>query len=101
MDSINLTMDNFDQEVINASEAVLVDFWAPWCGPCKMMAPILEEFAKAHEKIKVCKLNVDDNMELAGKYGITNIPTLVVFKNGKITNKAVGVQSMDALERML
>lgn len=101
MDGINLTMDNFEQEVMNASETVLVDFWAPWCGPCKMMAPILDEFAKAHEEIKVCKLNVDDNMELSGRYGITSIPTLVVFKNGKITNKAVGVQSVSALEKML
>lgn len=101
MDVKNLTVDNFEEEALKASETVLVDFWAPWCGPCKMMAPVLEQVAQEHPEIKVCKVNVDDEQALALRYKVMNIPTFMVIKNGEITNKAVGVQSQKDIENML
>ncbi len=85
-----LTSENFEAEVINSEKPVLVDFWATWCGPCRMVAPIIEEIAEENDDIKVCKVDVDEQSELAEKFGIQSIPTLIVFKNGEITNKAVG-----------
>lgn len=101
MEVKNLTGDNFDQEVLKASGTVLVDFWAPWCAPCRMMGPIVDEIAQTHEDVKVCKLNVDEEMALAQTYGVMNIPTLIVFKNGEIANKTVGAQSRSAIEELL
>jgi len=82
---------NFDQEVVNSDIPVLVDFWAPWCGPCKMLMPVVEELAKEFDgKIKVGKINTDENMSLSSKFQITSIPCLIIFKNGKAINKMVG-----------
>jgi thioredoxin 1 len=90
MKEITLTKQNFESEVLNASEPVLVDFWATWCGPCRMIAPVLEEIAE-DGIIKVGKVNVDDEMDLAVKYKIEVIPTLLFFKNGEVVKKTTGV----------
>ena len=84
---IKLTAQNFEQEVVNSEKPVLVDFYADWCGPCKMMAPVVEEIAEEKEDAKVCKLNIDEEMEIAQKYGVMSIPTLMVFKDGKVVKK--------------
>ena len=101
MAEITLTKQNFEQEVLNCDKPVLVDFWATWCGPCRMLAPIIEEIANENDNIKVGKVNVDDEHELAVKYGITSIPTVMVFKNGKISETSVGYCSKEKLEAML
>ncbi len=88
---------NFDAEVLKSDKVVLVDFFAEWCGPCKMVAPILEEISSENEDIKVCKVNVDEAQELAGKYGVVSIPTLVVIKNGEVINKHVGALPKDKI----
>lgn len=86
-----VTKDNFEKEVLQANGKVLVDFWASWCGPCKMLAPVLSEVAEEYaDEVKVCKINVDDEMELAQKYRIVSVPTLLVFENGEIVNQSVG-----------
>ncbi|MGK0176475.1 MAG: thioredoxin 1 [Lentimonas sp.] len=93
-----LDNDNFDSEV-NASVPVIVDFWAPWCGPCKAIAPILEELAKElGEAVKICKVNVDDNKEIAGKFEIQAIPTILIFKDNKIADRVVGLTSKEDLK---
>ncbi len=99
----HFTDDNFQEEVLNyKSTAVLVDFYADWCGPCKMLTPIIEELAQElGNKIKIGKLDVDHSPEVAGKYGIASIPTLLVFKNGEMIEKIVGFQSKEALEEKL
>ncbi|MBU1112292.1 MAG: thioredoxin [Candidatus Omnitrophica bacterium] len=97
---INLTAKNFQSEVIEAKTPVLVDFWAPWCGPCKLVAPYLEQLAKEYEgKLKVCKLNVDEAPDLATKYTIMSIPALLIFKDGKIMEKRVGAMGKNELEK--
>ncbi|NLE12267.1 MAG: thioredoxin [Clostridiales bacterium] len=101
MSAINITKDNFQNEVINSNKPVLLDFWAPWCGPCRMVVPIIEEIAGERSDIKVGKVNVDEQPELASKFGIMSIPTLVVMKNGKITNQAMGARSKSAILAML
>lgn len=101
MSAINITKDNFQNEVINSNKPVLLDFWAPWCGPCRMVVPIIEEIAGERSDIKVGKVNVDQQPELASKFGIMSIPTLVVIKNGKITNQAMGARSKSAILAML
>ena len=92
----------FDAEVIGEkSVPVLVDFWAPWCGPCRSQGPIIDQFSKQNEgKIKVCKVNVDESGDIAARYGIMSIPTLLVFKNGEVVNKAVGLQNINALKSL-
>lgn len=90
---------NFEEEVLKSDKPVLVDFWAPWCGPCQMMGPIIDELAKdVEEKVKVGKLNVDESPETAQKYGVMSIPTLKIFKGGEIVKEFTGVQDKDSLK---
>ncbi len=92
MSYINVTSDNFHDEVINSDKPVLLDFWASWCGPCRMIAPIVEEIAAERSDIKVGKINVDEEPALATQFGVMSIPTLVVMKDGEVVNQAVGVR---------
>lgn len=99
---VNITSKNFNEEVLNSNVPVLVDFWASWCGPCKMMSPVVEEIAKEMEgKAKVCKVNVDDEQDLAMQYGIMSIPTFLIFKDGKVVNSTLGVQDKQKLINLL
>lgn len=98
MAEVILTVDNFEDEVIKSDKPVLVDFWATWCGPCKMQAPILEEFSSKHDEIKVAKVNVDDEAELAEQYKIMSIPTLAYFENGELVKKEAGLKKLEDLE---
>ena len=93
-----LTKENFDEIVLGSAEPILVDFWASWCGPCMMLSPIVEELSKTH---KVGKVNVDDEMALAQRFGITSIPTLLVFKGGKLVNQSLGYQSLESLQKLM
>jgi len=102
MSAVNVNDKNFKQEVLEASTPVLVDFWAPWCGPCSMVGPVVEEIAKSHQgKLKVCKVNVDDCPSSASSYGVMSIPTLVLFKNGKEADRIVGAVARAAIEKMV
>ena len=101
MAAININNNNFLSEVMNSDKKVLLDFWAPWCGPCRMVVPIVEEIAKERLDIKVGKINVDENPELATRFGIMSIPTLVVMENGKIVNQAMGARPKNAILAML
>ena len=101
MAAMNINKDNFEQEVMNSDRKVLLDFWAPWCGPCRMVVPMVEEIAKERPDIKVCKINVDENPELSGRFGIMSIPTLVVMENGKIVHQAMGARPKSAILGML
>lgn len=94
---INVTLENFEAEVIKSDLPVLVDFWASWCGPCRMLSPIVDQIADERTDIKVCKVNVDEQEELAMRFGIMSIPTLIVFKNGEVTKKTMGVQPKAAI----
>jgi thioredoxin 1 len=101
-DEIQLTDANFDQEVLKSATPALVDFWAPWCGPCRMLSPVIEELAKEYAgKVKVCKLNTDECPNSASTYKISAIPTVLLFKGGKMVQELVGLQSKDALKRHL
>ena len=96
-----ITMDNFEKEVFESDKPVLLDFWASWCGPCRMVLPIIDEIAEEHPEYKVCKVNVDEEGELAEKFGVMSIPTLFAIKNGEITDQAVGVRTKQQLLDML
>ena len=102
MAEVILTEKNFEEEVLKSDKPVLVDFWATWCGPCRMLAPTIEKIAEEQEGvIKVGKIDVDDEPELAAKYGIASIPTLMVFKNGQLVNTMVGARPKAAILEML
>ena len=101
MSAININKNNFQNEVMNSNKPVLLDFWAPWCAPCRMVAPTVEEIASERVDIKVGKINVDEQPELANKFGIMSIPTLVVMKNGKIIQKVSGARPKNAILQML
>ena len=102
MSEITITKDNFEAEVLKSHVPVLLDFWATWCGPCRMIAPTLSQIAEENAgRLKVGKINVDEEMELAVRFGIVSIPTLLVFKNGTLVNKAVGVMSKYQIEALL
>lgn len=101
MSVIEVTKDNFKDEVISSDKPVLIDFWASWCGPCKMLSPVVDEIAEENNGFKVCKINVDENPELASEYKVASIPTLIVFKNGKLINTSVGVRSKEDILKMV
>ena len=96
-----VTDTNFVAEVIESDQPVLVDFWAPWCGPCRVVAPVLEEIAEEREDVKVVKLNTDENMQTAAEYEVLSIPTLIVFKNGEVAKKVIGAYPKRKLEAEL
>ena len=101
MSAIHIHQHNFQEEILNAGKPVLLDFWAPWCGPCRMVAPIVEEIAEERPDIKVGKINVDEQPELAQVFGVASIPTLVVMKNGKIVNQSSGARPKQQILSML
>ena len=102
MAELTLTGKNFEQEVLLAKEPVLVDFWATWCGPCRMLAPVIEEIANEYAgKVKVGKVNVDDERELALEYGVSSIPTVMVFQNGEVKQTSVGYRPKEEIEQLL
>ena len=101
MAAVNINKDNFQKEVMQSGKKVLLDFWAPWCGPCRMVVPIVEEIARERPDIKVGKVNVDQEFDLAGRFGVMSIPTLVVMEDGKIINKAMGARPKQAILDML
>lgn len=90
---VTITKENFEAEVLHSTKPVLLDFWATWCGPCRMLAPILEELSGQHPELKIVKVDVDENRELALQYGIESIPTLLVFKGGQVADRSVGLVS--------
>lgn len=102
MAEIELTDANFAQEVLKSTEPVMVDFWAEWCGPCRMLSPVVSELAQEYEtKVKVGKLNVDDNPATASQFGVMSIPTLIFFKNGSVVDKLVGLHSKSDVQKQL
>ena len=101
MSAINIHKNNFQQEVISSDKPVLLDFWAPWCGPCRMVVPLVEEIARERPDIKVGKINVDEQPELASRFQIMSIPTLLVLKGGKVTNQAIGARSKSQILDLL
>ena len=96
-----ITKDNFENEIVKADKPVLVDFWASWCGPCRMLSPTIDEIAEEHPEIRVCKINIDAEAELAIRPGVMSVPTLMIFKNGEIAQTAVGVRPKDEILDLL
>ena len=101
MSAILVNKNNFQEEVLNSEKPVLVDFWAPWCGPCRMVLPIIEEIAEENDDIKVVKINVDEDPELANQFGVMTIPTLYVFKNGEAVNHRSGAMPKEQILAMV
>ena len=97
MEILEITKENFEQEVINSDKPVFIDFWASWCGPCKMLAPVIDEIAKENPDIKVGKVNVDEQPELSIQFQVASIPTLIAFKDGEIAGRTMGVQGKEEL----
>ena len=98
---VHANRNNFEEEVLRSDRPVLLDFWAPWCGPCRMVGPVLDEIAKEREDIKVVKVNVDEEQELAVQFGVMSIPTLMVLKDGKIVNQSMGAKPKAQILSML
>lgn len=101
MSVIVVNNNNFSQEVLQSDKPVLVDFFATWCGPCKMLSPIVDQLADEHPEVKVCKLDVDENQDLAQQFQVMSIPTLILFKDGQAASKVVGLQTKAALEQLI
>ena len=102
MTELKITSENFEREVLKSDKPVLIDFWAPWCGPCRMLSPTISEIAEEYgDKVKVCKVNVDEQGDLASMFRVSSIPLLVVMKNGKVVNSAVGVRPKSQILKML
>lgn len=102
MSELKITKNNFENEVLKSDKPVLIDFWANWCGPCRMLSPIISEIAEEYgEKVKVCKVNVDEEMDLAAAFRVSSIPMIVVMKDGQVTNTAVGVRPKEHIIRMI
>ena len=101
MSAINGNLQNFQNEVLNSDKPVLLDFWAPWCGPCRMVVPVVEQIAKDREDIKVVKINVDEEQELAAQFGVAGIPTLMVMEDGEIRNRSVGAKNRRQILAMI
>ena len=101
MSVLTITSENFEAEVLNASKLVLIDFWAPWCGPCRMLSPVVDEIAEETDVAIIGKVNVDDEGELAQRFGVMSIPTLILFRGGKPVAQTVGVQPKQAILDML
>lgn len=101
MSALSINKNNFEAEVLQSEKKVLLDFWAPWCAPCRMVAPIVDEIANERPDIKVGKVNVDEEIELAGKYGIMSIPTLLVIENGEVVNKITGARPKESILEIL
>lgn len=101
MSVVTITKENFETEVLKCDRPVLVDFWAVWCGPCQMLSPVVDQIAEENSAIKVCKVNVDEQPELAQQFGVMSIPTLISFREGKIVNKSVGVVSKEEILNLI
>ncbi|WP_319779663.1 thioredoxin [Maridesulfovibrio sp.] len=100
--ALQVTDSNFQEEVLNSDKPVLVDFWAPWCGPCRAMGPVIDELAEEFSsQVKICKMNVDDNPASPGKYGIRAIPTLILFKDGEVVDQTTGAVSKSSIKEMI
>ena len=101
MSAVNISKENFHHEVLNSDKPVLLDFWASWCGPCRMVLPMVEQIAQDREDVKVGKINVDEQPELASRFGVFSVPTLMVMKNGQVVKHSVGARPRHAIEAML
>lgn len=101
MSIVTITKDNFQEEVLNAKQPVLVDFWAAWCGPCRMLSPVVDEIAAENASVKICKVNIDEESAIAAEYGVMSIPTLILFRDGQVANKSIGVVPKSEIEEML